>query len=102
MTQLADIMHDAQELSQQQGWVGRTAEQRFLYLASEVGEVAEAVLRLTSARKHGDENSAELTAEVGAELYDVIWNVCDLANLLDIDLEDAARRKRALNQTRRW
>jgi hypothetical protein len=32
----------------------------------------------------------------------VVWNVCDIANRLGIDLDDAFQRKAALNSARTW
>ena len=36
------------------------------------------------------------------ELFDVIWNVCDLANLLGIDLDSVSDRKMSHNEHRVW
>ena len=36
-----------------------------------------------------------------SEMFDVIWNICDLANLLDIDLEKYSKNKRDLNNQSR-
>ena len=38
--------------------------------------------------------------QIGHEMFDVIWNICDLANLLEIDLEESSREKRDLNNQR--
>ena len=35
-------------------------------------------------------------------MYDGLWNLCDLARLTGIDLEQAAAGKRRINQTRTW
>lgn len=35
-------------------------------------------------------------------MYDVIWNVFDLANQLDIDLETSFQEKIKINQLREW
>ena len=32
-------------------------------------------------------------------MFDVIWNVCDLANKLNIDLEKAFKRKMKINKS---
>jgi NTP pyrophosphatase (non-canonical NTP hydrolase) len=34
------------------------------------------------------------------EMYDVVWNLCDLANMFDIDLEESFARKVELNNSR--
>jgi NTP pyrophosphatase (non-canonical NTP hydrolase) len=36
------------------------------------------------------------------EIYDVIWNLLDLAELAGVDLEEAFRKKAGLNEGREW
>ena len=43
-----------------------------------------------------------IKARLGLEIYDLIWNAVDLANLLDIDLEAAFEEKIAFNAKREW
>ena len=77
-----------------------TVEQRMLFLLTEVGEVAREVLRLS--RSADQANADAIKADLGMEMYDVIWNICDLANLLGIDLEQAFAAKIEINKTRKW
>jgi NTP pyrophosphatase (non-canonical NTP hydrolase) len=35
-------------------------------------------------------------------MYDVVWNVCDLANIRGVDLETAFARKAAVDKEREW
>jgi NTP pyrophosphatase (non-canonical NTP hydrolase) len=77
-----------------------TVEQRMLFLLTEVGEVAREVLRLS--RSTDQANADAIKADLGMELYDVIWNICDLANLLNIDLEASFAAKIEINKTRKW
>jgi NTP pyrophosphatase (non-canonical NTP hydrolase) len=80
-----------------------TVEQRVLFLVTEVGEVTREVLHLSGAySSHGAVDAGAATERLGMELYDVLWNLCDLANRLNIDLEGACARKIALNQARQW
>lgn len=82
-------------------------EQRLAYLMSEVGEVAKEVLKLS---RDGNENVGKMsTAEIetvteklGMEIYDVMWNLCDLADLAGVDLEEAFAKKAGLNEDREW
>ena len=76
----------------------KTPEQRMLYLASELGEVAQEVLKLGGFRKGGDTEA--LKRNLGMEIYDVVWNLCDLANMLDIDLEESFAAKIKHNEER--
>jgi len=62
--------------------------------------VAREVLRLSRAADQA--NADEVKADLGMEMYDLIWNVCDLANMLDIDLETAFAAKIEINKTRKW
>jgi NTP pyrophosphatase (non-canonical NTP hydrolase) len=39
----------------------------------------------------------ETKERIGLELYDLVWNVCDIANKLGIDLDRAFEQKAALN-----
>lgn len=82
--------------SEVKGFDTSTIEQRMLYLMTEVGELSKEVL---SVSFHPDE---ELKANLGYEMYDVVWNIFDLANKLDIDLERAFREKREINDRRSW
>lgn len=98
VTSLIDIQRQASDLAKAQGWSQKTPQERLLYLTAEVGEVAQGVIRLQRSECASD----DLKRDLAMELYDVIWNVCDLANILGLDLEDAARRKTQINQTRNW
>jgi len=77
-----------------------TVEQRMLFLLTEVGEVAREVLRLS--RSADQANADAIKTDLGMEMYDVIWNICDLANMLSIDLEASFAAKIEINKTRKW
>lgn len=64
---------------------------------TEVGEVAKEVLSLS-----WEEDKEVVKERLGLELYDVVWNVCELANKLDIDLEKAFVQKSEINRSRTW
>ncbi|MDN5856337.1 MAG: MazG-like family protein [Actinomycetia bacterium] len=70
-----------------------------VHVASEVGEVADAVLALCEA---GEEDINAARTALGHEIFDVIWNLCALANATGVDVEDAACEKVALNADREW
>jgi NTP pyrophosphatase (non-canonical NTP hydrolase) len=66
---------------------------------TEVGEVAREVLKLS---RGGNESVGKMEAvveELGMEIYDVVWNLLDLAG---VDLEDAFGKKASLNVGREW
>ena len=90
---LSEIQQHANDLCTKNGWNDRTIDQRMLYLLTEIGELSSELIKLK-------QNESELTIlkrKIGHEMFDVIWNICDLANLLDIDLEKYASDKRDLN-----
>ena len=63
----------------------RGAPGTFLWFTEEIGELAEAIAR----RERGDGDPAELAEEFA----DVLAWLTTLANILDVDLTDAVRRK---------
>jgi NTP pyrophosphatase (non-canonical NTP hydrolase) len=95
---ISDIQKEAKDLVGSQNWYDRSVDQRFRYLVSEVGELSRELLRLNWK----NQDSVEVKENIGAEMYDIIWNLCDLANLLEIDLEEACQKKQAYNKTRGW
>jgi NTP pyrophosphatase (non-canonical NTP hydrolase) len=96
LTALRDAMRD---FAAEREWeVFHTPKNLAMALAGEAGEVIEHFQWLTA------EQSAALPpdtrGEVAFELADVLLYVVRLADVLDIDLADAARRKIALNAQR--
>ncbi|WP_151734358.1 MazG nucleotide pyrophosphohydrolase domain-containing protein [Paenibacillus tengchongensis] len=91
----AEFQAYVQEFSRIKGFES-TIEQRMLYLMSEVGELAKEVLAVSYAP------DAEKRENLGHEMFDVVWNIFDLANKLGIPLEEAFRQKMAINDSRTW
>jgi NTP pyrophosphatase (non-canonical NTP hydrolase) len=80
-----------------------TVEHRLLFLVTEVGEMTREVLQLSGAYPSQGTVDAEAAKErLGMERYDVCWNRCDLANPLNIDLEEAFAKKRVQHRARSW
>ncbi|EKS8373981.1 pyrophosphatase, partial [Bacillus cereus] len=71
-----------------------TIEERTIYTMAELGELAEVILKRDTIQ--------DAKREIGLEMFDVIWNVCDLANKLNIDLEKAFKEKMKINKKREW
>ncbi|MNC17168.1 MazG nucleotide pyrophosphohydrolase domain protein [compost metagenome] len=92
----SEFQQYVREFSEVKGFDTSTIEQRMLYLMTEVGELAKEVL---SVSFHPD---AERKANLGHEMYDVVWNIFDLANKLDIDLEKAFNEKKVISDLRNW
>ena len=100
MTRIRDIQEQARELRRAQGWDDRSVERRALYLVTELGEAVTEVLSLVGSDSPADTEQAK--TRLGAELYDIVWNLCDLANLVEVDLEAAFEEKASRNRERRW
>ncbi|MDP9475566.1 MAG: MazG-like family protein [Actinomycetota bacterium] len=101
-----DLRRQVRELKADKGF-DITLEQRLAYLTSEVGEVAREVLRLSrdgsaDAGKMAAEDVASVRENLGMEIYDVLWNLLDLADLAGIDLEGAFEKKAQRNEGREW
>lgn len=95
---IRDIQNDAQALCDKHAFPDRSPAQRFRYLITEVGELSRELVRL----EHHSDDHAEAKRNIGLEIYDIVWNLCDLANQLDIDLETAFAEKSRDNETRVW
>ncbi|MNB87040.1 MazG nucleotide pyrophosphohydrolase domain protein [compost metagenome] len=92
----AEFQQYVSEYSKVKGFEKSTIEQRTLYLMTEVGELAKEVL---SVSFHPTD---EIKENLGYEMYDVVWNIFDLANKLGIDLDQAFKKKMMINETRTW
>ena len=92
----SEFQQYVREYSKIKGFDTSTIEQRTLYLMTEVGELAKEVLTVSF---HPD---AEKKENLGFEMYDVVWNIFDLANKLNIDLDQAFKRKMEINDKRVW
>lgn len=94
---LQQIMSDVEELIARHGWE-TTPRRRMAFLLGEALELANEVLRLPA---DGPCDPA-LLQRLGREIYDVLWNACDLARLTGIDVVQAAADKRDVNARRTW
>ncbi len=97
---IEDLQRHVTELNDAQGWHGTTPEERAMWLVTEVGELVREVLRLAKATDEAE--LAEVRHNLGMEMYDVVWNLCDLANIVGVDLEEAFAEKVAINRGREW
>ncbi|AJS57957.1 MazG nucleotide pyrophosphohydrolase domain-containing protein [Paenibacillus sp. IHBB 10380] len=84
------------EFSKVKGFDKSSIEQRMLYLMTEVGELSKEVLTVSF------NPDTETKENLGLEMYDVVWNIFDLANKLNIDLDQAFKKKMEINDKRTW
>lgn len=83
---------------QERGFSGETAQDSFMLLIEEMGEVAKAMRPLHGIKVANDSTVAELSHE----LADVQLLLLSLANKLEIDLTEAVIQKENKNRTRTW
>ena len=95
---IREIQDDALKLCKKHDWSDRNPSQRFRYLISEVGELSRELLRLEWEGEELD----NVKRNIAHEMYDIVWNLCDLANQLDIDLEPHFEDKKQHNSARSW
>ena len=70
------------------------SEHYFLKFIEEVGELSESIRK----GKRGQPTLEELKGSIAEELYDVLYYVCALANIHDVDLEKTHELKEVLNK----
>lgn len=95
---ISDIQKQAEQLRQLKGWQDRTPDNRFRYLITEVGELSQDLIRLN----HHPEQAGQIKEDIAKEMYDIVWNLCDLANVLEIELEPHFQEKYQTNLKRDW
>lgn len=91
------------QLEAMHGWLEVDLINNCFLMGEEVGELFKAI------RKHqrffieeAPTEEAQSKQEIGEEIVDVMNYLIAVANRLEIDLEEAFRRKNKLNQGRTW
>lgn len=95
--ELKELQEYAQALSVQQGWDKETIQTRLNYLKSEVLEAEIELAHIESS--NGSAQEGYINA-LGLELFDILWNVAELANRFNIDLTASAEQKMKQNSSR--
>ena len=90
-----------QQICAERGWDKNNHLELFLLFSEEVGELAKAI------RNHVDlyqeiDNPKRNKFHLEEEFADVFAYLLDLANYFSVDLEDAFRKKEAVNAQRHW
>ncbi|HDR6288001.1 MULTISPECIES: MazG nucleotide pyrophosphohydrolase domain-containing protein [Bacillus] len=91
---IVEFQRYVSNFSKEKGFQDTTIEERTIYMMAELGELAEVILKRDTIQ--------DAKRESGLEMFDVIWNVCDLANKLNVDLEKAFEEKMEINKKREW
>ncbi|SEO75327.1 MazG-like family protein [Paenibacillus sp. OV219] len=93
---ISELQQYVHGFSEAKGFDKSTIEQRMLFLMTEVGELSKEVLSISF---HPEREQSE---NLGYEMFDIVWNLMDLANKLGIDLNQAFEAKMAINDKRSW
>ncbi|OTW96958.1 pyrophosphatase [Bacillus thuringiensis serovar cameroun] len=91
---IVEFQRYVSNFSKEKGFQDTTIEERTIYTMAELGELAEVILKRDTIQN--------AKREIGLEMFDVIWNVSDLANKLNVDLEKAFEEKMKINKKREW
>lgn len=95
---LAQVQAYVRQTCIERGFASHSAEQKFVKLLEELGELAQ-----ISAKKVGLSTSKQRNqTTIAAEAADVFIVFLDLCNKLGIDLDQAFRAKEQVNQKRKW
>ena len=98
---MAEFQKYIYELEAFHGWLDVDLVHNCFLMGEEVGELFKAVRRHEKYFEH-PAKGANTKAEVAEEIVDVFNYLLAIANRLDIDLEDAFRKKNKRNQERTW
>jgi len=91
------------QLESMHGWLNVDLINNCFLLGEEVGELFKAVRKHQRFFiEHNPDEESNSREHIGEELVDVFNYLLAIANRLDIDLEEAFRRKNAINQARSW
>lgn len=106
---MADYQRYIHDLEALHGWLDVDLVHNCFLMGEEVGELFKAVRKVEKlfdeeAKKDPSHASTQAAAKehVGEEIVDVMNYLLAIANRLDIDVEDAFRKKNAANQARTW
>ena len=96
---LKDFQTYVLQMKQERGFNTTDKFYECCLLAEECGEVISAVRKNS---KNGSIGSGSVAGNVAEELADVFIYLCSIANMHDIDLEQAFREKEEKNKKRTW
>jgi NTP pyrophosphatase (non-canonical NTP hydrolase) len=96
---LKDLQAYVAQICQERGWTKDSPPEKFVLFIEEVGELAKA-MRKTAGLYEEKAKPRDISLE--EEFSDVLSYLLDLANLYQVDLEQAFRAKEQVNQARKW
>jgi NTP pyrophosphatase (non-canonical NTP hydrolase) len=98
---LGDVQKYVAAMEEERGFSSRSVLHQSLLLGEEVGELFKAIRK----HEHMPTGTNSVIGTVDEELADVLIYLiylCAIANRLDISLDEALRKKEAINETRSW
>lgn len=95
---LVDLQRYVAEMEAERGFSDSSVMQQCLLLGEEVGELFKAIRRHESLRME----VTSVPGDVDEELADVLIYLCSIANRVGVSLDEAFRKKEAINETRTW
>ena len=96
---LKELQSYLAQVCEERGWTKDSPSEKFLLFIEEVGELAKAMRKASGLY---EEKARPRDVSLEEEFADVLSYLLDLANCLQIDLEQAFRAKEGVNQTRTW
>jgi NTP pyrophosphatase (non-canonical NTP hydrolase) len=98
--QITDVQENARLLSDKHGWHTEPLSVRLNYVKSELEEVLVEVNKLVI--ENDPVKIEETKVKLGHEIFDLVWNLCDLANRFGIDLKQSFEEKININTDREF
>jgi NTP pyrophosphatase (non-canonical NTP hydrolase) len=95
---LDDVQRYVADMEAERGFADSTVLEQSLKLGEEVGELFKAIRKQANMSI----DATSIIGSVDEELADVLIYLCAIANRLGISLDEALRRKEAINETRSW
>ncbi|MEA4906930.1 MAG: RS21-C6 protein [Chloroflexi bacterium] len=96
---LGDLQRYLDEVCRERGWTRDSPAEKFVLFVEEVGELAKAMRKAAGLY---EEQARPRQMSLEEEFADVLSYLLDLANVYQVDLEQAFRDKEAVNRTRSW
>lgn len=90
------------QVRKERNWEQNNPLEVFLLLTEEVGELANAIRDKIKLYPKKDKTSEKMQEALAFEMSDVFSYLLDLANIFEVDLEQAFREKEAINAIRTW
>jgi len=96
---LRDYQQYVIELEAERGFSDQTVLMKTLMMGEEMGELFKAIRKQQQIKL---DHATAKVGEIDEELADVFIFLCSIANRYGIDLEEAFRKKEAVNKQRVW